>query len=30
LRAVYHGSPQRASLKEFARTYQNLVEDSTG
>lgn len=28
LRAVYHGSPQRAALKEFARTYQNLVEDS--
>ncbi len=29
LRAVYHGSPQRASLKEFARTSRNLVEDST-
>jgi transposase len=29
LRAVYHGSPQRATLKELARTYQNLVEDST-
>jgi transposase len=29
LRAVYHGSPQRAALKELARTYQNLVEDST-
>lgn len=29
LRAVYHGSPQRAALKEFARTYQNVVEDST-
>jgi hypothetical protein len=29
LRAVYHGSPHRAALKELARTYQNLVEDST-
>jgi transposase len=29
LRAVYHGSPERATLKELARTYQNLVEDST-
>ena len=29
LRAVYHGSPHRATLKELARTYQNLVEDST-
>lgn len=29
LRAVYHGSPQRASLREFARTCQNIVEDST-
>ena len=29
LRAVYHGSPQRAALKELARTYQNVVEDST-
>lgn len=29
LRAVYHGSPHRADLKELARTYQNLVEDST-
>jgi hypothetical protein len=28
LRAVYHGSPERAALKELARTYQNLVEDS--
>jgi hypothetical protein len=28
-RRVYHGSPQRAALKEFARTYQNLVEDTT-
>ena len=29
LRAVYHGSPQRAALKELARTYQNVVEDAT-
>ncbi|HEV2122781.1 MAG TPA: transposase [Chloroflexota bacterium] len=29
LRAVYHGSGHRAALKEFARTYQNVVEDST-
>lgn len=29
LRAVYHGNPQRAALKEFARTYQTLVEDAT-
>lgn len=29
LRAVYHGSPERAALKELARTYENLVEDST-
>jgi transposase len=29
LRAVYHGSPHRAVLKELARTYRNLVEDST-
>jgi transposase len=29
LRAVYHGSPDRAALKELARTYRNLVEDST-
>lgn len=29
LRAVYHGSPERATLKELARTYQNLIEDST-
>ncbi len=29
LRAVYHGSPQRAALRELARTYMNLVEDST-
>lgn len=29
LRAVYHGSPERAALKELARTYGNLVEDST-
>jgi transposase len=29
LRAVYHGSPERAALKELARTYQNLVEDGT-
>ncbi len=29
LRAVYHGSGHRATLKEFTRAYQNLVEDST-
>lgn len=29
LRAVYHGSPQRAALKELTRAYQNLVEDTT-
>ncbi len=29
LRAVYHGSAHRADLKEFTRTYGNLVEDST-
>ncbi len=29
LRAVYHTSAHRAVLKEFARAYQNLVEDST-
>ena len=29
LRAVYHGSPHRTALKELARTYQNLVGDST-
>jgi len=29
LRAVYHGSPHRRTLKELARTYQNLVEDAT-
>lgn len=29
LRAVYHGSPHRAALKELTHTYQNLVEDST-
>jgi transposase len=29
LRAVYHGSSHRAALKELARTYLNLVEDST-
>jgi transposase len=29
LRAVYHGSADRATLKELARTYLNLVEDST-
>jgi transposase len=28
LRAVYHGSPHRAALKELARTYLNLVGDS--
>ena len=29
LRAVYHGSSHRATLKELTRSYQNLVEDST-
>jgi transposase len=29
LRAVYHGSAHRATLKELTRTYANLVEDST-
>ncbi len=29
LRAVYHGSTDRATLKELTRTYRNLVEDST-
>ena len=29
LRAVYHASPGRATLKELARTYAMLVEDST-
>jgi len=29
LRAVYHGSAHRATLKELTRTYQNLVEDAT-
>ena len=29
LRAVYHGSADRVTLKEFTRTYQNVVEDST-
>lgn len=29
LRAVYHGGTDRATLKELARTYQNLVEDGT-
>lgn len=29
LRAVYHGSTHRATLKELTRTYQNLVEDAT-
>jgi transposase len=29
LRAVYHGSSQRATLKELTRTYRNLVEDAT-
>jgi transposase len=26
---VYHGSPHRAALKELARAYRNLLEDST-
>lgn len=29
LRAVYHGSRSRDTLKELARTYQNVLEDST-
>ncbi|MGW8323546.1 MAG: IS110 family transposase [Thermodesulfobacteriota bacterium] len=29
LRPVYHGSPQRCTLRELTRTYQNVVEDST-
>ena len=29
LRAVYHGSPDRATLRELARAYQNLVDDAT-
>jgi hypothetical protein len=29
LRPVYHGSPDRAALKELTRSYTNLVEDST-
>ena len=29
LRAVYHGSPHRLTLKELARTYESLVEDAT-
>jgi transposase len=29
LRAVYHGSTHRATLKELTRSYANLVEDTT-
>ena len=29
LRAVYHGSQNRATLRELTRAYSNLVEDST-
>jgi hypothetical protein len=29
VRAVYHGNHEGAALKEFARTYDNLVEDTT-
>lgn len=29
LRAVYHGSADRSTLKELSRTYQNVVADST-
>ena len=29
LRGVYHGSADRVTLKELARTYQNVVEDAT-
>jgi len=29
LRAVYHGSPRHATLRELTRTYQNVVDDAT-
>jgi transposase len=29
LRAVYHGSPERAKLQELGRTYRNVVQDAT-
>jgi len=29
LRAVYHGSAERSTLKELTRAYRNLVEDAT-
>jgi transposase len=29
LRAVYHGSSHRSTLRELTRTYQNVVEDAT-
>jgi len=29
LRAVYHGSPHRSTLRELTRTYQNVVGDAT-
>jgi transposase len=29
LRAVYHGSRERANLKELGRAYRNIVEDAT-
>jgi len=29
LRAVYHGSPHRATLKELGRAYRTVVEDAT-
>lgn len=29
LKSVYHGSPHRAQLQELARTYRQVVEDST-
>lgn len=29
LRAVYHGSPHRATLQELSRAYRTLVEDTT-
>lgn len=29
LRAVYHGTPRHATLRELTHTYQNVVEDST-
>jgi len=28
LKSVYHGSPDRLTLKKLTRTYQNVVENS--